>query len=123
LSGAQRARLMQEGVALWHRLVEYLEPDLIVISVASGLRRLIDFELAAPWQPIFTIERRKDGSLKRRPYTVEAATIRLGGGKLTRIVFGRAAHTPFGLISNADKLAIGALIGAELERTSGVQST
>jgi hypothetical protein len=121
LSSTQQARLMQAGVTLWHRLVEYLEPDLIVISVARQLLGLLQFEQAEPWRPIYTIDWRKDGSLKRRPYAVEAATIRLGGGKLTRIVFGRAAHTPFGLISNADKLAIGALIGAELERMSSVQ--
>jgi len=108
----QRARLMQEGVALWHRLVEYLAPDVILISVASRLRELIRFELIQPWQPIYTIERRKDGTLKRHKYVVEAAMLRLGSGKQTRIVFGRAAHTPFGLISNQDKTALGVAIGA-----------
>lgn len=114
LNGAQQAVLMQEGVVLWHRLVDYLEPDVILISVASRLRKLIGFELVKPWQPIYTIRHRKDGTLKRREYVVEAALIRLSSGKCTRIVFGQAAHTPFGLISNQDKIALGTVIGAAL---------
>lgn len=110
LRPAEQALLMQEGVVLWHRLVEYLEPDVIVISVATRLRGLIRFEWVEPWRPIYMIERRKDGTPKRQVYTVEEAVIRLGSGKRTRIVFGRAAHTPFGLISNADKTALGMAI-------------
>lgn len=114
LVGSEQALLMQEGVPFWHRLVDYLAPDVILISVARHLRNLIRFELVAPWQPIYTIERRNDGQMKRRAYVVEAATIRLSSGKLTRIVFGQAAQTPFGLISNAEKEAIGATIGTTL---------
>ncbi|HEY0736606.1 MAG TPA: hypothetical protein VGD69_16940 [Herpetosiphonaceae bacterium] len=114
LDGSQQALLMRQGVPLWHRLVEYLAPDVMLISIARHLLKQIRFEIVTPWQPIYTIEQRKDGSVKRHAYTVEAATIRLGSGKLTRIVFGRAAHKPFGLISNADKVAIGATIGTEL---------
>lgn len=111
----QRARLMQDGVALWHRLVEYLAPDVILISVArEHVAKLIRFELIQPWQPIYTVERRKDGTAKRHPYIVETAMLRLGSGKQTRIVFGQAAHTPFGLISNRDKTALGVAIGATL---------
>lgn len=114
LSAAQQVLLMEQGVALWHRLVDYLEPDVILISVASRLRELIRFELVELWQPIYTIKWRKDGTPKPHEYTVQAATIRLGSGKCTRIVFGRAAHTPFGLISNQDKIALGSVIDATL---------
>lgn len=112
LTAAQRALLMGQGVGLWHRLIEHLEPDVLLISVARNLLSLIRFELIEPWQPLQTIGQRNNGASRRRPYVVEAATMRLSGGKLTRVVFGQAAHTPFGLITNVDKVRIGAAIGA-----------
>lgn len=120
LSAAEQAQLIDAGFGFWERLIALLEPDVIVISVAETHRRRIEQRLIEPWTTIYTVARRKDGTAKRRPYQVAAARMRLPGGKLALAVWGPAAHTPFGLIPNADKVAIGQRIAALVsEPTAG----
>lgn len=100
LSREQMERLRPEGTALWHRLVETLMPDLIIVSVAEGHLDNIHFARAGVWETVHTVER-------ENPYRVKLVGLKLGSGKKTALVFGRAANTPFGTVSNADKRRIG----------------
>lgn len=100
LTPVQREVLRPEGTALWHRLVEALLPDVIIISVAEGHLDNIHFSRTAGWETIHTVER-------ENPYRVKLVGLDLGAGRRTALVFGRAANTPFGTVTNADKRRIG----------------
>lgn len=112
LTPQQRSCLIADGVRLWHDLVEHLAPDVILISVARSHVQRIEWEQLEMWRTIYTIEQRKDGTSKRAPYFVQTTRVRLQNGRTALLVFGAAAHTPFGLLSNTDKQAIGARIGS-----------
>jgi hypothetical protein len=103
LTDAARAVLSGPGRRIWHSLVEYLQPDVILLSVAARHLASIQFPRAHPPTEIFRVER-------KRRYVVTATTLQLAGGKHPRLIFGRAVTTPFGLISNDDKRTLGRTI-------------
>ena len=97
------AELQNEGVGLWHDLVRYLRPDLVLISVARKYLRLIEFAMSEPFRTIFTVKR-------KNPYDVEAARFAVDHACRPLVVFGKAAQLPFGTISAETKRGIGMLI-------------
>jgi len=106
LDSAERAVLEPEGRRLWHELVEALQPDVALVSVRRDRLSKISFPTTEPARCIYTV----DGPTRRHPYHVEASRRMLTSGKEVLFVFGRAAQTPFGLVSGADKRFIGARI-------------
>jgi hypothetical protein len=100
LSEPERTRLREAGLKIWHDLVEYLQPDLILLSVAKAHLDVIRFPTVRPAEPIYTVPR-------ERPYVSTSRQLRLASGKVTRLVFGLAAQTPFGLISDQHKRNLG----------------
>ncbi len=100
LSPQHQLRLMESGTRLWHSLIEWLSPDLIIASVARSHLGRIAFVREGGWRVIRTIP-------QKNPYQVEVSDLRLPGGKLCRLVFGKAANVPFGTVSNIDKGKIG----------------
>jgi hypothetical protein len=101
--GSRRGFLATDGIALWHDLVAFLEPDVIVVSVAREHLANIRFPLNGGWRVAHTVER-------TNPYSVEAARVELPSGKHSLLVFGRAANLPFGTVSAKDKGLIGAAL-------------
>jgi hypothetical protein len=95
-----QSRFMQPGSRLWHALIEWLSPDVIIASVARSHLNRISFVREASWRVIHTVDR-------ERPYEVELSNLRLPDGKETHLAFGKAANTPFGTVSNEDKRRIG----------------
>ena len=100
LSPEVQSRFMQPGSRLWHSLIEWLSPHIIIASVARSHLGRISFVREASWQVIHTVDR-------ENPYNVELSNLRLPDGKTTHLVFGKAANTPFGTVSNEDKRKIG----------------
>jgi len=96
-----RSKLQAKGVELWHDLVRYLSPDVIIISVAKKNADLIQFPATHGWRSIYTVKR-------ENPYKVLAKQVRIDSDKRALVVFGRAANLPFGTISKATKRKIGA---------------
>lgn len=92
-------RLFESGTPLWHFLVQWLSPDLIIASLARSHLRRISFPLGE-WRIVHTVER-------ANPYVVELATLNVGKGNRTSLAFGKAANTPFGTVSNVEKEKIG----------------
>jgi hypothetical protein len=99
LSAVEQAALLQPGQALWHNLVRCLSPNLILVSVARTYVECIRFRIGQP-RTIFTVQR-------NNPYIIEAQAVEVLPKRVTMLVFGRAATTPFGLI------------GAEHQRLAG----
>jgi hypothetical protein len=102
-----RSRLRGPGQQIWHDLVEYLQPDVILVSVAEAYLSSVPFETLRSAEPIFTVLRDRFGALRNQPYVATSRLLRLTSGKVTRLVFGRAAQTPFGLISDQHKRDLG----------------
>jgi hypothetical protein len=100
LSPEIQSRLMQRGSRLWHALIEWLSPDIIIASVARSHLSRISFVRDAKSRVIYKVDREK-------PYDVELSDLLLRNGGKTRLVFGKAANTPFGTVSNEDKRRIG----------------
>ena len=96
-------RLVQCGSRLWHSLIDWLSPDLIIASVARSHLGRISFPQLDDWRVVHTVER-------TNPYNVELTRLRIAGDKNACLVFGKAAHTPFGTVSNIDKRKIGLAI-------------
>ena len=92
--------LVASGARLWHLLAERLSPDLIVVSIARHYLNRITFPRLIDWRTVYTVER-------TNPYHIELASLSICSGKETALVFGRAANTPFGTVSKADKQRIG----------------
>jgi hypothetical protein len=95
-----QAGLLECGVRLWHSLVELLSPNLIIASVARSHLERISFPRQDGWRVVHTVQR-------ANPYDVELMRMRTAGGKNVCLVFGKAANTPFGTVSNIDKHQIG----------------
>lgn len=106
--GRVAADLTAAGAELWHRLVERLAPDVVLISVARRHLNLIRFPRLGKWETAHRIER-------RNPFTVEAIRVEVVSGKSALLVFGRAANLPFGTVSGDDKRRIGAAIRTALD--------
>ena len=96
----EKEALWSGGRALWHKLVEELQPDIVLLSIAGKYREFIEFECTKPWWLFHTVKR-------KNPYEIEVARFRLRSGKNVIFVWGRAAQTPFGLVSHERKREIG----------------
>lgn len=103
--------LQVNGVAMWHKLVGQLLPDVIVISVARQHLSRIRFHRIGPVSRLLTIIETTSGKDRKKPYYVEVQRAELTEVKTALLVFGEAANTPFGTVSNADKVRIGDAIG------------
>ena len=103
LDDGEQAALIHDGSELWHDLLEYLQPDAVLISVKRAHLTKIRFPVVAEPRPIYTVER-------KRPYVIELSRRKLDSGKEPFFVFGKAAQKPFGLISSAAKRAAGEVI-------------
>lgn len=111
LTAVQQSTLMASGVALWHQLVAKLQPDIVIMSIAQHHLGRLRFTLNAPFRVIYTLEHRIDGSTKRTPYHVYATDMSITANHRALLIWGRAAHTPFGLLSTVAKHEIGVCIG------------
>lgn len=100
LSKEAKQELQEQGVELWHELMDFLEPDIIFISVAGEHLEKIQFETVSEWETIFTLQ-------KDRRYLINSKKVMLSSGKMTSLYFGPAAELPFGMISDDNKVAVG----------------
>jgi len=105
LNDRQRAKLSYDGKMIWHSLVEILAPDFILISLARQHLNKIRFN-RTKWREFIRITHDKYGTLRNNPYRISISTYSIDK-KNGILVFGRAANTPFGLISNIQKREIG----------------
>ena len=105
LNDIPQERLAHDGIRIWHKLVELLTPDVILISVARRHLDKIRFKRTRLRESI-RITQDKYGEPRNNPYIVSTSTYTLNGTKGI-LVFGKAANIPFGLISNVQKRELG----------------
>ena len=96
--------LFREGVLIWKNLIEELQPDIMLISVPQLLFRSL-FSMTGSELVVF--EKKKNGDLRKKPYSVFDHNFKLQNGKNVKVVFGLAANKPFDTISEQQKKRIG----------------
>jgi hypothetical protein len=89
------------GVALWHRLVEELEPHVILASVGARNFSRIALAPIAESEVIYTVE-------QARPLHIRATRVRAGAVE-SLLVTGGAATTPFQMINATQRHDVGAI--------------
>jgi hypothetical protein len=109
LSSEDTTLLAKLGTPLWHDLVRILRPHVILVSVARERLDDIDFQPRGEWEAIYEIV---EG--RKRPYTVIARRCSVTPNHESLIVWGEAANTPFGAITNTARREIGATVSAML---------
>ena len=110
LGDVDRSTLEADGGPLWHMLLKILEPQIVVLSVAKRHLERIAFEPQDnEWTAIHTFDRTGSGAPRSRPYEVMARWYDVDG-KPSLFIFGPAAQTPFGLISDPQKGKVGAIL-------------
>ena len=87
---------------LWHDLVEVLEPDVLLASVAQKHLDAIHFPKLGRGFSVYEVER-------DNPYVFHGSCLKIGS-KRTLLVTGRAANLPFGLVSYEEQRAAGSRI-------------
>ena len=103
-----RKLLEKDGGPLWHMLLKVLRPQIVALSVAEDHLKRIEFAPFAEWETVHVFERTGSGRLRSQPFGVRTRWYEIDGeGSL--FVFGRAAQTPFGLLSDTQKRETGAI--------------
>jgi hypothetical protein len=97
----QRA-LAADGVPLWHRLVEELEPHIIFASVKREHFARITLEPLSNVEVIYTVAH-------ERPYHVTVRRVRCGA-TAALLLWAEPSTTPFQPISDTHKRAVGAAV-------------
>ena len=106
LDKSDRKSLQSHGIPLWHRLLEKLQPHIVVLSVARKYRKQIQFKSLTDWQnweTVYTFTKKANGTPRSRSYPIE----RQWDGKRPMFAFGQAAQTPFGLLAKHQKREAG----------------
>lgn len=107
LGQADCSTLEADGGPLWHMLLKVLKPQLVFLSVKKSHLERIEFEpLDNQWNVLLTFYQKGNGAPRSRPYEVQVRWYDVGG-EPSLFVFGTAAQTPFGLVSDLQKREIG----------------
>ena len=106
LEQTAQAALAADGDAIWHKLLNVLRPQIVILSVATAHLVRIGFVPASEWEVVHIFKRTGDGSPRTRPYELRARWYEIGG-ELSLFVFGHAAQTPFGTLHRNQKQEAG----------------
>lgn len=110
LGAIDRSTLETDGGPLWHNLLTSLKPHVVVLSVAKRhLERIVFEPMDKEWRIIHAFHRTGTGTPRSRPYEVRARWYNVWS-EPSLFVFGAAAQTPFGLISDSQKREAGSMI-------------
>ena len=110
LGDVDRHTLETDGVALWHMLLHFLKPQVVVLSIAEQYLERIEFApIDKAWSPLHNFNRTGAGAPRSRSYEVQKRWYNIGGAP-SLFVFGRAAQKPFGLITASQKCQVGGMM-------------
>lgn len=115
LSKSDRELLIEDGLELWHELIDGLQPDVVILSVARRHLEAIAFRADTSWSPVYRLDRRV-------PYEVLGSWRILTSGRRTLFAYGQAAQLPFGSVPAAAKIAIGRTLAALASNGSNVSN-
>ncbi len=106
LGKSERSALQEKGVPLWHKLLKRLKPQMVLLSVAREHLERIEFPASNDWRTIHEFKCKEDGGQRSSPYPVCVRWYEIMGDP-SLFVFGQAAQTPFGTLSDELKRRVG----------------
>ena len=110
LDASIRRRLSREGVPLWHRLIERLQPDVLLQSTARQWLELVEFTPLTRWERIYTFDLTKDGNRRSRPVSLDVRWFSLFTGKRVLIAHVPASQKPLAGLSHEQKWQAGEIV-------------
>lgn len=114
LKKEQKFRLFKIGFELWKELINILEPDILLVSVAYDC--LCDLKIEK--RKVFkSFDKLKDGNQRTKPYLIKQYEYNLNNNKITKLFFGEASQIPFGSLAHNHKLLLGQEILQSIEIT------
>ena len=115
LDSAVQKSLETDGGPLWHRLLDALRPQIVVLSVARRHLSRIEFKPLNGWHVLHVFRRRKDGNRRKVPLEVRA---RWGviSGEPSLLIHIPAARKPLGNLDGPKKQQSGAVALEEFRR-------
>ena len=105
-----RRRLIREGVPLWHRLIERLQPDVLLQSTARMWLELVEFTPLTGWERIHTFELTKDGGQRKRPMGLDVRSFTFSTGKSVLVAHVPASQKPLAGLSHDQKRQAGEIV-------------
>ena len=109
-------RLCRENVPLWHRLIECLQPDILLQSTAWKWLDLIQFAPLTPWEQVHKFELTKDGKQRKSPIEVKVRWHLLDSGNFVLLAHVPQTQTPLGKLSHNQKRQVGKIVKARWQR-------
>ena len=110
LSEDTREELFNIGFQLWQDLINILEPDILLISIAEHWLKQLNFKNKIKFA---RFDKTTDGKDRKTPYIVYQYDLFLNTGKVSKVYFGQAGRKPFIDLSNVLKQELGRKILAE----------
>lgn len=112
LSRTQRARLSPTGREIFERLLEALNPDLVIASLSWSHVESWDenFRAARNWPTIVSYEKAATGMQLKKPLVVQLGEFKLRRGTSVLWANGSAANTPFGKFKYFRKREVGEVL-------------
>ena len=107
LDPSVRWRLAREGVPLWHRLIERLQPDLLLQSTARQWLEFVECTPLSDWERIHTCDLTGNSKRRKRPIGIEVRWFELSTGKRVLITHVPASQKPLAGLSHEQKAASG----------------
>lgn len=110
LGDSTRRQLAEAGIPLWHRLIDYIKPDILLWSTARKWLERIEFRALTEWEQIALFDLTKDGKWRTRPVGLEARWYSLSTGAPVLVAYARPSEKPLASLSHAQKWEAGRII-------------
>ena len=110
LFGYVRRQLVNDGVGLWHRLVEYIQPNILLWSTACKWLGLMALRPIGEWTQLATFNLTKHGVQRTRPVGIEARWYSLSTGAPLLVAHGPALEKPLAGLSHELKQEVGRIV-------------
>jgi hypothetical protein len=107
-------QLLQDGVSLWWRLMDYLKPNVIILSIGLEYFESLGLPPIQDWsEPLYIVNYKSQD--KQKLYHVMALPWKISSNNKTLIVSGSESYrSPFQYIKKADKIGIGKTLGSKI---------
>ncbi|MFC3193208.1 hypothetical protein ACFODZ_03025 [Marinicella sediminis] len=111
LTDIERDTLFSSGSNIWIKLIEDLQPDLILVSIP---RQLFEKFFSGEANLLESFKFKEDGTARKKPYDVISKKYKFNSGKTATAVWGMPSNKPFDQISNRIRRIVGERLKDEL---------
>ena len=108
LDHAVQQELEKDGGPLWHDLLQVLQPQIVVVSVARRHLSRIQFRALNGWRVVHVFERTQSGTPRKQPVAVSTRSYEIGDAAAL-VVFIPAAQKPLGRLGTTQKREAGVI--------------